>query len=51
VKRCDSELHEKVKRGVTPEINAVCTVSIAIVTIGVVIASVLQKRGLAVADR
>jgi hypothetical protein len=40
VKRCDSELHEKVKRGVTPEINAVCTMLIAI---GVVIASVLQK--------
>jgi putrescine transport system permease protein len=37
--------------GVTPEINAVCTVLIALVTIGVIVASVLQKRSLARASK
>jgi putrescine transport system permease protein len=37
---------------VTPEINAVCTVLIGLVTVGVIVASVVQKRGLAgAADR
>ena len=33
--------------GVSPEINAVCTVLIGLVTIGVIVASLLQKRGIA----
>ena len=45
-------IYSSVRLGVTPEINAVCTVLIALVTIGVIIASILQKRGLAgAADR
>jgi putrescine transport system permease protein len=39
-------IYSSVRLGVTPEINAVCTVLIAIVTIGVVVASILQKRSL-----
>jgi putrescine transport system permease protein len=45
-------IYSSVRLGVTPEINAVSTVLIAFVTIGVIIAAVLQKRGLAgAADR
>ena len=40
-------IYSSVRLGVTPEINAVCTVLIGLVTIGVIVASVLQKRGLA----
>ena len=39
-------IYSSVRLGVTPEINAVCTVLIGLVTIGVIVASVLQKRGL-----
>jgi putrescine transport system permease protein len=38
------KIYSQVRLGVTPEINAVCTILIAIVTIGVVIASIVNKR-------
>ena len=41
------KIYSQVRLGVTPEINAVSTLLIAGVTIGVVVASVLQKRQLA----
>ena len=40
-------IYSSVRLGVTPEINAVCTVLIALVTLGVIIASIVQKRNLA----
>ena len=40
-------IYSSVRLGVTPEINAVSTVLVALVTIGVIVASILQKRGLA----
>jgi ABC-type spermidine/putrescine transport system permease subunit II len=40
-------IYSSVRLGVTPEINAVCTVLIGFVTVGVIAASLLQKRGLA----
>ena len=40
-------IYSQVRLGVTPEINAISTVLIAFVTIGVVIASILQKRQIA----
>jgi len=38
------KIYSQVRLGVTPEINAVCTILIAIVTTGVLIAALLQKR-------
>ena len=38
------KIYSQVRLGVTPEINAVCTILIAFVTIGVVVASVTTKR-------
>ena len=38
------KIYSQVKLGVTPEINAVSTIMIAIVTVGVVIASIITKR-------
>jgi putrescine transport system permease protein len=38
------KIYSQVKLGVTPEINAVSTIMIAIVTVGVIIASVVTKR-------
>ncbi len=38
------KIYSQVRLGVTPEINAVCTLLIAIVTAGVIIASLLNKR-------
>jgi putrescine transport system permease protein len=38
------KIYSQVRLGVTPEINAVCTVLIAIVTIGVIAASIVNKR-------
>ena len=38
------KIYSQVRLGVTPEINAACTLLIAIVTIGVIIASVMTKR-------
>ena len=37
-------IYSQVRLGVTPEINAVCTILIAVVTIGVIIASIATKR-------
>jgi putrescine transport system permease protein len=38
------KIYSQVRLGVTPEINAVCTILIAIVATGVIIASVINKR-------
>lgn len=38
------EIYSMVRRGVTPEINAICTIMIAIVTTGVIVASIATKR-------
>ncbi|MBP1853205.1 ABC transporter permease [Rhizobium halophytocola] len=38
------KIYSQVRLGVTPEINAVCTILIAFVTTGVIIASILSKR-------
>lgn len=38
------KIYSQVRLGVTPEINAVCTILIAIVTSGVLIAAILNKR-------
>ncbi|MCM0752173.1 putrescine ABC transporter permease PotI [Brucella pseudogrignonensis] len=38
------KIYSQVRLGVTPEINAVCTILIALVTTGVIIASVVNKR-------
>lgn len=38
------KIYSQVRLGVTPEINAACTILIAIVTTGVIIASILNKR-------
>ncbi|MDI6837007.1 MAG: ABC transporter permease subunit [Rhizobiaceae bacterium] len=38
------KIYSQVRLGVTPEINAVCTILIGIVTIGVIIASITTKR-------
>lgn len=40
-------IYSQVRLGVTPEINAISTVLIGLVTLGVIIASILQKRQLA----
>ena len=38
------KIYSQVRLGVTPEINAVCTILIAIVTVGVICASIITKR-------
>ncbi|MEN0001715.1 MAG: ABC transporter permease [Pseudomonadota bacterium] len=38
------KIYSQVRLGVTPEINAVCTILIGLVTIGVITASIVQKR-------
>ncbi len=38
------KIYSQVRLGVTPEINAVCTILIGIVAVGVVIASIVAKR-------
>jgi putrescine transport system permease protein len=38
------KIYSQVRLGVTPEINAVCTILIGLVTIGVLAASVISKR-------
>ena len=38
------KIYSQVRLGVTPEINAVCTILIAVVAVGVIIASVATKR-------
>jgi putrescine transport system permease protein len=44
-------IYSSVRLGVTPEINAVCTVLIGLVTVGVITASLVQKRSLAQAAK
>jgi putrescine transport system permease protein len=44
-------IYSSVRLGVTPEINAVCTILIAIVSAGVIVASVIQKRALVERER
>jgi putrescine transport system permease protein len=39
------KIYSQVRLGVTPEINAACTILIAVVAVGVVIASIVTKRG------
>ncbi len=38
------KIYSQVRLGVTPEINAVCTILIGVVTVGVIIASLASKR-------
>ena len=38
------KIYSQVRLGVTPEINAICTILIALVTIGVICASIASKR-------
>ncbi len=38
------KIYSQVRLGVTPEINAVCTILIGIVTLGVIVASIFSKR-------
>jgi putrescine transport system permease protein len=38
------KIYSQVRLGVTPEINAICTILIGIVTVGVIIASIMSKR-------
>lgn len=38
------KIYSQVRLGVTPEINAVCTILIAVVSVGVIIASLMNKR-------
>jgi putrescine transport system permease protein len=38
------KIYSQVRLGVTPEINAVCTILIGLVTIGVIAASIVTKR-------
>lgn len=38
------KIYSQVRLGVTPEINAVCTILIALVTVGVITASLITKR-------
>jgi putrescine transport system permease protein len=38
------KIYSQVRLGVTPEINAACTLLIAFVAVGVVIASLMTKR-------
>ncbi len=38
------KIYSQVRLGVTPEINAICTILIAFVTLGVIAASISSKR-------
>jgi putrescine transport system permease protein len=38
-------IYSEVRLGVKPEINAVCTLMIAIVAVGTVLSSLMAKRG------
>lgn len=38
------KIYSQVRLGVTPEINAICTILIGLVTVGVVVASIASKR-------
>jgi putrescine transport system permease protein len=38
-------IYSEVRLGVKPEINAICTIMIAVVALGVIVTSLLGKRG------
>ncbi|RVN61926.1 ABC transporter permease subunit, partial [Sinorhizobium meliloti] len=38
------KIYSQVRLGVTPEINAICTILIGIVALGVIVASIVTKR-------
>jgi putrescine transport system permease protein len=38
------KIYSQVRLGVTPEINAICTILIGLVTVGVIVASIASKR-------
>ncbi len=38
------KIYSQVRLGVTPEINAVCTILIGIVAFGVLVASIISRR-------
>jgi putrescine transport system permease protein len=38
------KIYSQVRLGVTPEINAVCTLMIAVITVGVIATSIMNKR-------
>ncbi len=38
------KIYSQVRLGVTPEINAACTILIGVVAVGVIIASIANKR-------
>ena len=38
------KIYSQVRLGVTPEINAACTLMIAVVAVGVIVASIANKR-------
>jgi putrescine transport system permease protein len=38
------KIYSQVRLGVTPEINAACTLMIAVVALGVIVASLVNKR-------
>ena len=44
-------IYSEVRMGVKPEINAVCTIMIAVVAVGTIAASLMAKRGAARRDR
>src|SRR5690606_33334623 len=43
------KIYRSVRLGVAPEINAVCTVLIGMVTVGVIVASLVNKRRMRIA--
>lgn len=45
------KIYSQVRLGVTPEINAISTIMIAFVTVGVILASYMQKRAVLMEDR
>ncbi len=38
------KIYSQVRLGVTPEINAICTLMIAVITVGVIVTSIINKR-------
>ena len=45
------KIYSQVRLGVTPEINAVSTVLVGIVSIGVIAASLINKRAMVIRER
>ena len=38
-------IYSEVRLGVKPEINAICTIMIAVVALGTIVSSLISKRG------